>query len=287
MRYELNPRTPHQRQHHEAVEAGFRALGFEDRNLVVCWGWRGGKRHYAAGKNVLVLERGYIGDRFKFSSVGLNGLNGRATFGETPQDDGERFHKFGVLKPWNPAGEYVLLIGQVHGDASLQGRNLAPWYVDTAQQAAALYGLPVRFRQHPRERERRIIRKVPGTVTDTGSLEEALAGAAVVVTFNSNTGVDAMLAGKATVVFDSGAMAWPVAGKALGEEANPDRQSWAYGLAWKQWAVEEIASGEALRGIAEVLNDSHRESRGSGRNHPKAAAITRTPWPQRRSARAA
>lgn len=288
MQFDLNPRTPHQRQHREAVAAGFGALGFDDRNLVVCWGWRGGRRWRASGWDVLVLERGYIGDRFKWSSVALNGLNGRATFPDYPEDGGERFRKFGVsLLPWDPSGEYVLLIGQVAGDAALQGRNLGQWYADTARQAAALYGLPVRFRQHPRERDRRLIRKVPGTVADTGLLGEALAGAAVVVTYNSNTGVEAMLAGKPTVSFDHGSMAWPVAGHGLGEQANPDRQVWACGLAWKQWAVEEIASGDALRGIVEVLNDGHRQDRGRGRHQSKAGEVAGAVGKKRRASRLA
>lgn len=285
MHFDLNPRTQHQREHREAVDSGFKAIGFDHPNLICCWGWRGGRRWYQRGREVLVLERGYIGDRFKFSSVGLNGLNGRATFGPSQDDGGARFQKFGVpLEPWNPSGEYVLLVGQVPGDAALQGQNLTPWYMQTAKAAAALYGLPVRFRKHPRER---FARTVPGTYADTGTLRDALSGAAVVVTFNSNTGVEAMLAGKPTVAVDEGAMAWPVAAHALGEDANPDRQAWAYDLAWKQWAVEEIASGEALRGIAEVLSAGDRQHSRGRRDPAQARKAARSPWPKRRPARAA
>lgn len=286
MQFDLNPNSQHQREHREAVEAGFKAVGFDSKFLVVCWGWRGGRRWHARGRDVLVLERGYIGDRFVYSSVGLNGLNGRATFGPSQEDSGARFQKFGVpLEPWNPAGEYVLLVGQVAGDAALQGRDLSGWYASTAKQAAAVYGLPVRFRQHPKER--RIVRRVPGTYADTGTLREALEGAAVVVTFNSNTGVEAMLAGKPTVAVDEGAMAWPVAAHELGAEANPDRRAWAYDLAWKQWGVEEIASGEALRGIAEVLSASDHERPRTRIATAKARPSPRAGWPKRRPARAA
>jgi hypothetical protein len=288
VQYDLNQSAKHQREHREAVEAGFAKLGFTHPNLLVCWGWRNGRRWHAAGRDVLVLERGYIGDRFRFSSVALNGLNGRATFPAAVQDGGARFRSFGVpLQPWNPDGEYVLLIGQVAGDAALQGKNLGPWYVSTAKQAEAIYGLPVHFRQHPREADRRIVRKVPGTVANSGDLGDALAGAAVVVTFNSNTGVDAMLAGKPTVTADPGAMAWPVAAHDLGEPASPDRQAWAYDLAWKQWGIEEIASGEALRGIAEVLNAGDHQSPRGRRIEAQARTFTRATWPKRRAPRPA
>ena len=58
-------------------------------------------------------------------SIGINGLNGRATFVETPDPD-KRFepHK-PLLKPWNPHGDYVLICGQVPGDAAL-GVDLKP-----------------------------------------------------------------------------------------------------------------------------------------------------------------
>jgi hypothetical protein len=181
-------------------------------------------------------------------------LNGRAEFPEYPDDGGARFRRFhGRLRPWNPEGEYVLLIGQVQGDAALQGRSLSAWYAQTAKEAEAVYGLPVRFRRHPMESRRGIRRNVPGATLDERPLLEALEGAAVVVTWNSNTGVESMVAGKPTVAIDEGAMAWPVAAHALGEAANPDRSAWAHRLAWRQWSLDEIRNGDALVGIVEKL----------------------------------
>lgn len=81
-----------------------------------------------------------------------------------------------------------------------------------AEQAADVYGLPVRFRPHPMEQRRRgFLRQVHGCETDRGPLADSLAGATVVVTWNSNTGVDALLAGKPTVAMGEGSMAAPVA----------------------------------------------------------------------------
>lgn len=254
MLFDLSPRAPHHVAHRQALEEGLRRHNALGLDAVACWGWRAGKRHRQKGRQVLVLERGYIGDRFYWTSIGLNGLNGRAEFPEYPDDGGARFAKMGVpLLPWNPVGSYVLLVGQVRGDAALQGRDLRPWYAETAKRASALYGLPVRFRPHPNELRRGIRTAVPGTETDTGPLAEAIAGAAVVVTWNSNTGVESMLAGKPTVAMDQGAMAWPVAAHELGGQANPDRQAWANALAWKQWSLDEIRSGDALVGIVEKL----------------------------------
>lgn len=261
MLYDLNPRTSHQVAHRQALQDGLKRHGVSDlgRNVVVCWGWRSGQRHRRAGRDVLVLERGYIGDRFKWSSLGWNGLNGRADFPEYPDDGGDRFRSMAALAPWDPSGEYVLLVGQVRGDAALQGRDLTKWYADAAKHAEGTYGLPVRFRPHPQEVRRGIRRTVPGTASDTGPLADSLDGAAVVVTWNSNTGVDALLAGKPVVVSDPGAMAWPIAAREIGGERGLDREAWAHALAWKQWTLEEIASGEALAGIVKGPRGSHRQ----------------------------
>ncbi len=253
MRFDLSPRAPHQVAHRKALEAGLRRHNATGLDAVACWGWRSGKRHHRAGRNVLVVERGYIGDRFYWTSLALNGLNGRGTFPDYPDDGGRRFRSMGRLAQWNPSGDSVLLAGQVRGDAALQGRDLSGWYADTAKRAEAVYGLPVRFRPHPVEVRRGYCHEVPGTELDTGPLDEALSRAAVVITWNSNTGVDALLAGKPTIAFDRGSMAWPVAGHAIGEPCSPDREQWAHVLAWKQWSLDEIASGDALVGIVEVL----------------------------------
>lgn len=245
-----NPTAPHQLRHAAALAAGFARHGVRTRTThdarqagqtVVVWGWHLGKPLRDAGKSVLVMERGYIGDRLgAWTSLAWNGLNNRGKVSSIPDDGGARFraHFDGMLKPWNPAGEYVLLVGQVPGDASLQGRDLSPWY---AAQAARPWGKPVVFRPHPVARKRgHLVRPVPGTRMEEGDLEQALAGAAEVVTWNSNTGVEALLAGKPTHVADPGSMAW---------EGAADRERWAYRLAWRQWTLEEFASGFALEHV--------------------------------------
>lgn len=262
-----NPTAAHQASHARALADGFAAHGVQatirqsgpsvPTQTVACWGWRLGQRLRAAGHEVLVMERGYLGDRFAWTSLGWNGLNGYATapaVSRAPGCYGRFESNFGhLLKPWNPAGDYVLLIGQVPGDASLRGRDMGSWYAEAAQRAAAAYGLPVRFRAHPQALVRGVARPVAGVPSMQGDLSEALAGAAVVVTYNSNTGVDALLAGKPTVAEDAGSMAWPVAAHQIGERVvEPDRKSWAEHLAWRQFTTDEIRSGFALDIIGAV-----------------------------------
>jgi hypothetical protein len=256
------PGSEHQVSHQAALAMGARAHGMrviEQSDIVhvrtehaACWGWRMGRQLRDRGHEVLVMERGYLGDRFAWTSLGWNGLNGRAAFA-TRNDGGERFRQhFGSrLKPWNPEGRYVLLIGQVPGDMSLQGRDLAPWYAEQAERARNLYRLPVMFRPHPLAVSRGLDGQVPMTQTLQGDLQESLANAEVVITFNSNTGVDALLAGKPTISHDRGSMVW---GLANGGFAEPARERWFGRLAWFQWTLDEIRNGTAVA-AAFSLND--------------------------------
>lgn len=256
----VSPRAPHQIAHQAAMADGLRSIGIEPvmslggapkKKHVAVWGWRQGKILRQRGHEVLVMERGYLGDRFKWTSLGWNGLNGHATFPEAP-DDCSRFDAHFSMKPWKQGGDYVLILGQVPGDASLQGRDLMPLYTEWAKEAAQAYGLPVHFRMHPKAAEKGYRQKPAGTVESTGTLDEALAGARTAICFNSNSAVDAVLAGVPTVTMDRGSMAWEVTGHQIGSLMKPDRRAWASRLAWRQWSLDEIASGEALRSLFEL-----------------------------------
>jgi hypothetical protein len=251
----LNPNSPHQSAHQTALQSGLKALGVDavlsrtrvDTKYVACWGWRQGQMLRSQGHEVLVLERGYLGDRFVWSSLGWNGLNGYADFSNPPDDGGERFNAHYEMAPWRETdGKYVLIMGQVPGDASLRGKNLMPWYESVGVLAADAYGLPVKFRPHPNT-ERKGIRQVPRHCQRSFEpLDEAIADAHVVITYNSNSAVDAVVRGVPAIAMDEGSMAWDVTGHQIGDIVRPDRSPWASKLAWTQWSLDEIRSGAAL-----------------------------------------
>lgn len=244
MRFSLQfTHSPHEVEHRKACEAGLTALGYTYHyarprygDKVACWGWRRGQKWRRLGFDVLVFERGYIGDRFAWTSLAWNGLNGRGN-APTIDDGGARFathHE--PLRPWNPHGQYVLICGQVPGDASLQGRDLNPWYQEQADKYA---DHDLVFRPHPLGARRGAIQELKGAITSNRSLTEDLEGASLVVTYNSNTGVDSLLAGKPVYCDNEGSMAWGV--------TPESREQWAHRLAWRQWTLDEISSGYALR----------------------------------------
>lgn len=214
-------------------------------DAVCVWGWRRGKAYRDLGYQVLVMERAYVGDRFKFTSLGWNGLNGRAQWPDNESPSRWEQHFSGLVKPWRtPVGQprYALLLGQVPSDTACRGIQLESWLSIVAQRLRMM-GRQVLFRPHPRAPAV----NVPGVCTFPGrSLAEDLAASEFAVTFNSNSGVDAVLAGVPTVAHDCGSMAWEVASHSVDERlVMPDRNAWAHRMAWRQWLPEEIAAGLA------------------------------------------
>ncbi len=255
-----SPRAQHQVTHQGHLQDGLAAHGIKAVLLnsvdqvktpyVACWGWRLGKQLRERGHEVLVMERGYVGDRFKYTSLGWNGLNGHATFPEYPDDGGERFDRHGgVLNPWKQGGEYALILGQVPKDMSLQGRDMMPWYERMAIEIQQQHNIGVKFRPHPDLKKRGIVQSVRNTYQSESSLQDDLAGAAFTLCFNSNSAVDSVLAGIPCVVGDNGTMAYDMCAKDIHNPVRPDRELWAHRLAWKQWELSEIKSGAALEGI--------------------------------------
>jgi hypothetical protein len=239
-------------------------------DLVVTWGTKG-QRAVAgrSGRRWLVLERGYVGDRMRWTSAGFGGLNGRADFrlpdvgrrGAAPRTvDDERWLQYHLaeFRAWRRPAVGVdrrraLIMGQVPGDASIAGVDVDSWYQAQALELHQLGWTDVAFRHHPvrtTERPPRGCVHVPGSVP----LAEALRGVDLVVTYNSNSAVDAVLRGIPAVAADEGSMARAVTTRSVREAPwTGDRRSWAAQLAWCQWLPEELSSGAFWEHLGEGL----------------------------------
>lgn len=210
-------------------------------DLLAMWGVRRDhlvREQKQAGGEVVILERGYLADRFQWASVSFGGrLNGRAEF-RGPFADPSRWqnHFAHLMQPWRTRREGVALIcGQVATDAAVRHVDIEAFY-KSARDSFTKKGFQVKFRPHPLANRMR--RPAPSR-----PLAEDLADAALAVTFNSNSGVDAVLAGVPTVAVDRGSMVWDVSGHVLDVPPQVDRSAWAHAIAWKQWQMDEIAAG--------------------------------------------
>lgn len=257
-----HPEFGHQHSWGGAFAAGLRRHGwkvevtgqFKPADLAVFWGVRretemvDQRRH---GGDICILERGYVGDRFKWTSVSFGGgLNGYGTF-RGPHRDRARWELLfpGHLRPWRDRQDgYALICGQVAGDASLRGVDIDMFYRSAIGSLRAA-GFEPRLRPHPLSRDGR---------RPARALADDLAGARFVVTWNSNSAVDAVLAGVPVVTMDRGAMAWPVAGHEFALPPTPDREAWAHRLAWCQWSHEEMVSGACWAAVGRETADLNR-----------------------------
>jgi len=221
-------------------------------DLAVTWGHKRDdliRGMSSNNKPYLVMERGYVGDRFKWTSCGFNGLNGRADFVNSNTTDCFRWDKH-FQRYMSPSyrdtsrGEYALVIGQVIGDAALKHVNIMDWYADRIQELNEL-GIPVVFREHPLNKQNFTRFNLKYKVDTNEALEDSLSKAKFVVTFSSNSGVVSVLNGVPTVTYDQGSMVYAITGHDIDSIIAPDRQDWAHKIAWCQWSENEIVSGEA------------------------------------------
>jgi hypothetical protein len=253
---------------------------FEGTDLICQWNLRNGELVHKvldSGGEAAILETSYIEPRAEHCSLGFGyGINNRLRhYG--PFEDGSRWErKFQErMKPWRVRDDGpVIIMGQMPGDMALQQYvNFYDWTARIFNELVAR-GHDVKFRPHPNasphhlkrvgQRVRKWQKNVvhadedalwrgllaaidAGMEIDTGKqpLVEALDAAKFVCTFNSNSGVDAVLNGCPAYSADPGSMAWDVTSHRLDDIVTPDREAWAHALAWKQYTREELESGEA------------------------------------------
>lgn len=226
----------------------------KDFDAACTWGWAKGLQLRQLGINVLVMERAYVDDRFLWTSLGWNGLNGRATW-PSIQDYGVRWqmHFDKLMKEWTQRKGYALLMGQVPSDTAVRHINFLSW---ASSKAAALRraGYDVVFRGHPKAPRMFVPGCSPSLNED---IKKDLELASIAVTYNSNSGVDAVLAGVPTFAEDKGSMVWSVSNHDENDmrfiPTRPAREVWAAELAWKQFLPKELESGLAWSVVREVV----------------------------------
>lgn len=200
------------------------------------------RRHEAAGSRVIVAENGMTPavdqDGHQLFSLALGQHNGAGTWftGVT-----SRWKSMGIeLQPWRPPGAEIILLPQ-------RGIGVAPvtmpkrWTIETQTRLKALTSRPVRVRPHP------------GLKSKAPPLEPDLQNAHACVTWASSAGIKALIAG-VPVFYCMPKWIGAPAAKHLDisrdlESVKCDdfaRVTMFERLAWCQWRISEIASGQAL-----------------------------------------
>lgn len=220
-------------------------------DLVVGWGIKSMIYRLCQNykKDFLVMERGYMLDRFYWTSCGFNGLNRDANFlnKNITSDRWDRvFSSIVDLKDWQKNGDYAIIAGQVKKDASIRHLSAYNIYNNLIYELNNL-NIPIIFRPHPLEKSKFFPTKnnLKFKYDTNSSLSETLLKARFLITINSNAGVVSLINGVPVVTLDKKSMVYDHSSHSLSDNLiYPDRRDWCYKMAYTQWSPKEISKGE-------------------------------------------
>lgn len=254
------------REDRDAFQANQESL--HEFDLIVTDGIRGPmgvmcREAQALQVPVLIADAAFIRRDLHYFQIGLNRLNWIPDY----LVPGDRWAALDVelLEP-RKGGEYILITGQKPGDAAhdLSVANMKHLYENWAQEIRRRSRLPVRFRPHPMGLEV----KPDGVETIPGiPLEVEIQAAHAVVTWNSTSSVDAIIAGRPAFVMGPNAVAEEICNTDLqfiDEPYFPSefiRRDFFHRVAYGQWRLEEFRDGSGLEIVMRAI-----PSQGPGRD---------------------
>lgn len=161
------------------------------------------------------------------------------------------------FRPWRWRGEHVLFAGssaKYHDFYSLP--DPTSYARKQIRRLSKLTTRPLVYRPKPSWKEAEPVEGA--TFQQGGSIVEALDNAWALVTHGSNAVWEAVLYGVPTIVLGD-AVSKPISSLALEDIENPrlalldERMQWAANLAYQQWTLPEMASGEAWATIRKYI----------------------------------
>ena len=199
--------------------------------------------HYLFHRQLIVIESAFL-KRKEYYQIGWNGFAGHADF-KNESMPLDRWKKLGIpVKPWqNRHKGLIVVCGQLPRDTQVQDVDHIEWCQKAFDWYFKRFGNRVVFRPHPRMES-------PGEYGinkkyfDTRPLREVFAYARMVVTWNSTTGVEAVVAGIPVVACNPGSMSYPVATPEFMETPfYCERDEWLSGIGYAQWTLDEMRAG--------------------------------------------
>lgn len=241
----------------DAFQAGLQRLGYDlvtfpqakpsPGDVLVLWNRKPDHERYArayeaVGADVLIAENGYIGkapDGGKLYALARGHHNGAGTWPTDGPAVGQRWDALGIdLKPWRETGSHILVLPQ-RGIGEPGVAMPRDWLARTLAELGRRTNRPIRIRRHPgREKV---------------EPDADFVGAWACVTWGSGAAIKALAAGVPVFYgldrWIGRDAAFPLQHAfALEEPVIGDlcRERMFRRLAWAQWNLAEIESGEAF-----------------------------------------
>jgi hypothetical protein len=211
---------------------------------------------FEQGRTLYYLDLGYIG-RSNHQNGKFDGLY-RVTrnayqcngFGSYPSD---RFTELGVeLKPWKRKGKHIVVCPMSYNFSIHRGLDHKKWLKDTVAEIAKFTDKEI------------IIKPKSSDMT----LDEALLDAHIIIGYDTNAMVDAVIAGVPAINLGPSAVS-PVALQDLSRIESPiypDRRQWAYNLTYNQWSLDEMRSGLCWQMLQEQKEETELPQRKREKN---------------------
>lgn len=240
--------SEHYRQY--CFHRGFERLGYQvgekpkvhpdPQDVLVIWNRAlfndsHARRYEHVGARVIVVENGYIGrDRNgnQLYAMALSHHLGAGTWNEGSED---RWAKLWIdCAPWRRGGSEIVVLPQ-RGIGEPGISMPKGWTADVVKRIRQKTDLPVRVREHPGK-----LRTDP---------VEDLKNARCAVTWASGAGIKAIVAGVPVFYEMEKWIGGPAAKFGIDEMETPfqgERLPMLRRLAWSQWEIEEILTGEAM-----------------------------------------
>lgn len=158
---------------------------------------------------------------------------------------------------------YILLCGQVPWDTQIQHIDYVDWIHNIVNEIKKYTKRNIIYRPHPKQMnkpEKAIISILGTTNSVNEKLEDDFKDAFVVVAFNSNSLLDALINGLPIFAFDNGTPVYDIANHDISQIETPQfpshiaKKQKLNDIAYMQWNKEELASGEAFKHIMKIKN---------------------------------
>ena len=239
---------------------------YEKTDYIVIHGWKkvyhpGQYREYLIDTHnnldtTIVLENCYLyanPDKRSNTSIGIGGFNGTGKY-NNDNSPSDRFDMLGIeIKQYDwIKNDKILLVGQSLHDAHLYRVDFQKWISDIYSELRLYTDRPIYFRPHPKHLGNKNSIQLPEgcKVSDhTIKIYDELKSCYAVVSYNSNVGMECILAGIPIFSFNEFSSAYRLSYHDLSQIENlsnyneQDRLQWLYNLAYSQWTLDEMKRG--------------------------------------------
>ena len=228
-------------------------------------------------KPYIVWEEGSFRQYPDYKKVGWFHYNNHGNFNNNKVDD-YRWNKIKkdtniAIKEWKSVGDNILIMGQVDYDSALISlydrgyTSFIEWIIETIGEIRKHTDRPIIVRPHPKDLKnyelncKGVIKKFKNvsisnnfsfsdlkSVSGGLGLKTDLKNAYCVITYNSNSIVEALTEGIPVFALDSGSVAYDISHKNLSDieklNYNININNWCSQVAYTMWNTNEIKTGE-------------------------------------------